>query len=38
MDIFNVENNLDKATVCNMLNYKRGIKSHKGYRAIPQNI
>jgi len=32
------ENDLDKATVCNMLNYKRGIKSHKGYRAIPQNI
>jgi hypothetical protein len=30
------ENNLDKATVCNMLNYKRGIKSHKGYRAVPQ--
>jgi hypothetical protein len=32
------ENDLDKATVCNMLNYKRGIKSHKGYCAIPQNI
>jgi hypothetical protein len=32
------ENNLDKATICNMLNYKRGIKSHKGYRAVPQNI
>jgi hypothetical protein len=32
------ENSLDKATICNMLNYKRGIKSHKGYRAIPQNI
>ncbi len=31
------ENNLDKATVCNMLNYKRGIKSHKGYRSIPQS-
>lgn len=29
------ENDLDKATVCNMLNYKRGIKSHKGYRALP---
>lgn len=32
------ENSLDKATICNMLNYKRGIKSHKGYRAVPQNI
>ena len=32
------ENNLDKATICNMLNYKRGIKSHKGYCAVPQNI
>lgn len=31
------ENDLDKATVCNMLNYKRGIKSHKGYRALPQS-
>jgi hypothetical protein len=27
------ENGLDKATICNMLNHKRGIKSHKGYRA-----
>ena len=32
------ENNLDKATICNMLNCKRRIKSHKGYRAVPQNI
>jgi hypothetical protein len=32
------ENNLDNATVCNMLNYKLGIKSHKGYRAISKNI
>jgi len=30
------ENNLDKSTICNMLNYRRGIKSHKGYRAIPK--
>jgi hypothetical protein len=30
------ENNLDKSTVCNMINYKRGIKSHKGYRALPE--
>jgi hypothetical protein len=30
------ENNLDKSTVCNMLKYKKGIKSHKGYRALPK--
>jgi len=32
------ENGLDKASICNMLNHKRGIKSHKGYRSVPQNI
>jgi hypothetical protein len=23
--------------VCNMLNYKSGIKSHKGYSAVPKS-
>ena len=32
------ENNLDIGTTWNLLNYKRGTKSHKGYRAVPQNI
>jgi len=30
------ENNLDIGTTWNLLNYKRGTKSHKGYRAVPQ--
>ena len=30
------ENNLDVGTTWNLLNYKRGTKSHKGYRAVPQ--
>ena len=31
------ENNLDRSTVCNMLNYKSGIKTHKGYSAVPKS-
>jgi len=30
------ENNLDIGTTWNLLNYKRNTKSHKGYRAVPQ--
>jgi hypothetical protein len=30
------ENNLDVGTTWNLLNYKRNTKSHKGYRAVPQ--